>query len=324
MIKVLFVYSNRKGKGISPFIESQLISLVHTGCVNMKTYCIIKGEIIGYLQSIVLLNRFINKENIDIIHAHYNLCGIVAKIASIGKKTKVVVSFMGDDLYGTYNRKNKLTFNGKLNIILAKIFIPFYDGIIVKSNRMLDLINTKYHAKLKVVPNGVDFEKFQPIDKKIARLELGLKEDQKYVLYLNNRNDPRKNYALFKEALKYVNNDFIELSPYPIPHDKVSLYINACDVFVQVSKLEGSSNLVKEAIACNSQIVVTDVGDAKELLQDVKGSFISSFDAKEIGNKIDLSLSNNCNTNSRERNSGLEINLIANRIIEFYQFILIK
>ena len=317
-MKVLFVSSSRKGRGMSPFVKSQMESLIHNGI--LVNYYLIEGRgFKNYLLSINKIRKIIKTDHFDLIHAHYNLCGIVSKLALMNRNEKLVVSLMGDDLYGTYDKGDNLTHKGRLNILLSKLFIPIYDGIIIKSARMLNFIHKKHQNKVRVIPNGVDFEKFKPMNKFEAKSTLGKSENRKLILFLNDVNDPRKNYSLFTESLHYIKQDVDVMTPYPVPDDLIPVYLNACDVFVHVSKLEGSSNLVKEAIACNCKMVVTDVGDAKELLANATCAFVTGFDAEEIGKRIETLLYADCESNTRELNSWLEINQIANQIILCYK-----
>lgn len=316
-MKVLFVSSSRKGKGISPFIKSQRDSLVKNG-VNITTFLMDGSGAINYFKSIFKIRKLLIKGDFDLIHAHYNLTAIIAFFAKTGLKKRIVVSLMGDDLYGTYSINNKLTFKGRINILLAKTFIPNYDYIIVKSKRMKGLVNSKFHNKLKVVPNGVDFKVFNPIDYDEARKKLNIERKPKVILFLNNVNDPRKNYELFKQSISLLKSKINTLVPYPVKQTEVPIYLSAADVLVHCSKMEGSSNLIKEAIACNCPIVSTDVGDAKENFEGIDGCYIADFSPDFFSDKIELALDMKTRTNGREKIGHLKLESVAETITHIY------
>ena len=93
-MRVLFVSSGNSVKGISPIIKNQGDSLVDMG-VDL-TYFTIKGKgFKGYSNSVFKLKKVLNKNEYDIIHAHYSLSAIVASFA--GAKP-LVVSLMGSDV----------------------------------------------------------------------------------------------------------------------------------------------------------------------------------------------------------------------------------
>lgn len=62
-----------------------------------------------------------------------------------------------------------------------------------------------------------------------------------------------------------------------IKHDEMPLYMNASDVLLLISLWEGSPNVVKEAMACDIEIVSTDIGDVKQILNGFAGCYVSQF-----------------------------------------------
>ena len=103
----------------------------------------------------------------DVIHAHYSLSGMVAALAGA---QPLVVSLMGSDVEGT-----------SFWHFIIKIFnVLFWKAIIVKSSRM------KRRLKIQnafVIPNGVDFDKFKPMDKEKCRNKVNF-NDKKHILFL--------------------------------------------------------------------------------------------------------------------------------------------
>jgi len=62
--------------------------------------------------------------------------------------------------------------------------------------------------------------------------------------------------------------------------------LNESSVFVLSSYNEGSPNVIKEAMACNIPVISTDVGDVKEIIHNVEGCYITSFNPEDLANKI--------------------------------------
>ena len=319
-MKILFVSSGNTKFGISPFVKSQGESLIKEG-VNVQ-YFKVKGKgYKAYFKAIKELRKTIRNQEFDIIHAHYTFCGLLTILAR--PKLPVVLSLMGDDAYGTPNNKGKTKISTYYSIILTFIIQPFFKKIIAKSAEIGTYVWQK--KKLNVVPNGVNLETFYSIDKSIARKNLGLINDTKYVLFLNNTRDTRKNFVLFKETIeKEKLENFELLTPYPITPDLVVQYLCASDLLVHVSWREGSPNLIKEAMACNMPIVSSDVGDVKDILHGTKGCFITEFSTKDLAKKINLGLNFKGRTNGRDNTKHLEQSVIAKKIINIYKKILIK
>ena len=319
-MRVLFVTSGNTKFGISPFIKSQGESIKKEG-VDVK-YLAVKGKgFKAYLKTVKELKKIVKKEEFDVIHAHYTFCGLVAILAR--PKLPIVLSLMGDDAYGTPNNKGKTKFTSYYSIILTYVIQPFLKQIIAKSEEIGNYV--WQNKKLNIVPNGVNLEAFYLIDKSEARKNLGLKNDTKYVLFLNNTKDTRKNFSLFKETIeKEELEDFELLTPYPVAPNLVVQYLCASDLLVHVSWREGSPNLIKEAMACNVPIVSSDVGDVKEVFKGTKGCFITEFSSKDLARKINLGLSFEKRTNGRENTKHLEQSVIAKKIVNIYNSILLK
>ena len=316
-MKVLFVSSGNSKYGIVSFIKSQGESLKANG-VELD-YFTIKGKgIKGYLSNIKPLRKCIKKGKFDIIHSHYTLCGWVSLLADV--RSKHVISFMGSDTYGEYDENGIRSLSSLYIVFLAKLLQIFVKAIIVKSQNLAEYVYAK--KKLNIVPNGVNFEKFYHIEIKQAREKLRLDQEKKYILFLSDPKNKRKNFKLLADAhnLKRKENTQI-LQPFPVDPGLVPFYINACDVLVQPSVQEGSSNLVKEAMACNCPIISTDSGDAVEVIGSTKNCFISKFESQDLAKKVEKVLKNPGTTDGREKIKHLEINEVAKKIIKIYESI---
>lgn len=312
-LKILFLCSGNVPGGIAPFIKSQGLSLEKKGAEI--DYFTIKGKgIRGYLKNAAVLKQYLKKNKYHIIHAHYALCGWVAVLAF--PHIPIAVSFMGCDVYGNVDKTGKRT--GYIEILSSKLLQPFVRSIIVKSKQMARHVYMK--KKLHIIPNGVDFDRFKPMDKTECRKLLKLPIDKKIVLFLGDPSDPRKNLPLAKEAVETLNDPEVRLlTPYPVPPDHVPLYLNVADAIILTSFLEGSPNVVKEAMACGRPIVATDVGDVAEILHNIPGCFITPFNPAETAVRLKKALDFNRPTGGRRAAAHLDERLIADRIMNIYE-----
>ncbi len=316
-MKVLFVASNRKGHGLSPFILNQKESLENF-IDTIDVFLISGAGLINYVKSIRILRARCKVTHYDIIHAHYGFCGIIALISFL--KRPIVVSFMGDDLFGTPDAKGKYSlisiFTAKTNKLISRL----YDSIIVKSQQ---LGSTLPKIPFHVIPNGVDYEKFYPYDKQKARQLLDLNQQKIIIVFASSVHIPRKNFKLAKDAITILQDEnIILLTLQNIPHQDVYLYFNAADLMLLLSFHEGSPNVIKEAMACNCPIVATDVGDIKEVMDGTKGCFICSFEPTDVARKIKQAIQFGQRTNGREVIKHLESIKIALQIIKVYESLL--
>jgi glycosyltransferase involved in cell wall biosynthesis len=321
-MKVLFVVSgNNQYYDVAPFIRSQGDSLAQEG-VEVTYFPIIGKGLFNYIKNILPLHKHLKQNPVDVIHAHYSLCGWVAVWASLGR-IPVVLSYMGDDLFGSHSGLNKRSFKSWVLVLLGKTVQPFVQAIICKSQKMVDAVARKSVTHL--IPNGVRLEQFK-IYEKGCRKELGLEKDKKYVLFLADPSDANKNVALVEAALDILNLPDVELLVrYKVSHDAVVKYLNSADVFVLCSFSEGSPNVVKEAMACNCPMVVTKAGDAAWVVGHTQGCYVSpSWKPEDFAKKLRLALQfaeKHGRTKGREQllALGLDAKSIALKVISIYE-----
>mgnify|MGYP000849535994 CR=1 FL=1 len=326
-MNILFVASQGSRKQISPIIQRQAESLL-SWAFNIKFFLIANG-LQNYLRSIWLLRKELNKDSsIDLIHAHYGLCGIVAFLANHGKHS-LIVSFMGDDIIGSVGKNNKYTLMSKciskLNIFFAR---NLYDYSIVKSSQMHSKIGQNY--KCTTIPNGVDINFFKEKPKNIARDKLGLRQNLFYVIFVSNPSRIEKNYKLAVSSVNSLGRlDIKLLAVYDIAKELLPYYYSAADFLLMTSYHEGSPNVIKEAMACNCPIVTTDVGDVRYILGNTDGCFIAEANPKDLHQKIIKALDyarakNRTQGRKRIMEIGLDSDSIVRRIIDVYSNVMEK
>ncbi len=304
-MKILFVSSGNSIFGISPIVKAQGESLIKAGA-EIEYYTVVGKGYKGYINNIFRLKKHLRSKSFDIVHSHFFLSSLVA---AFSKPKKLVVSLMGSDVY-----------NSKFWNYLIRRFSKKWNALIVKSEKMKDILGLE---NVNVIPNGVDTSLFYPVEKIGARKELGWNENKKYILFASHPERPEKNFQLANDAVAKLKIETELVTIKDIPQEKIVYYLNACDLLLMTSQYEGSPNIIKEAMACNCPIVSTDVGDVKWVIGETDGCYITSFDVKEVSEKIMQALSfaeNAGRTKGRGRiiELGLDSETIAKKIIDIY------
>ncbi|HAF30857.1 MAG TPA: glycosyl transferase group 1 [Bacteroidales bacterium] len=308
-MRLLFISSGNSDFGISPIILNQAES-IKPFVDDIKIFSIKGKGITGYLKNLITLKRFIRENNIDICHAHYSYSSYLASLVKI---KPLVVSLMGSDVH-----KNNLE---KVIIRFFNFFI--WDKCIVKSQKMKKNLGIR---KAEIVPNGVNMDKFIPLDKNIALQKTGWNPQKKHILFAADPKRFEKNYTLANESFKLIKNNDVELHDLQnIPNDKMVYYFNSCDVVLLTSFWEGSPNVIKEAMACNCPIVTTNVGDVNWILGKTPGCFIAEFQNEDVSNKLQEALLFNSKTSGRDhiKEIGVDSENIAKQLIRIYQDVLV-
>lgn len=270
-----------------------------------------KGKL-EYLKAISRLRKYLSKNQFDIIHCHHVLSAICLILSGYAKENKTIVSFQNDPV-------------NELGQIFFKFIKKYAKAIILKNNSpLIDNKNVYY------LPNGVNTNFFKQSDKKEAYIKLNLDLSKKYILFVSsNFIRKQKRYDRFQTTisiLKEKHHNLEELSLINTRRELIPFYFNAADIHLLTSDFEGSPNSVKEAMACNTSVVSTDVGNVKELLENVKGSFVSSSnDTKELARLVEIAL-NSKERNGREKIIQLELDIdsVAKKLIDIYKKVLIK
>ena len=266
-MKILFV-SSGNGGSISPIVKNQADSLKEFGTNLEIVYFLVKGKgIFGYLSNLLLLRQKIKVEKPDIIHAHYSYCGILSTLCFT--RRSIITSLMGSDVMTTSRTK-----------YVIKAFSYFsWKHTVVKTEKMRTTLGI---SNAIVIPNGVNFSKFYPIPKALARLKLGFNPEAKIILFASNPSRYEKNWALAKEAIENLGINVEVKFLVNIPNEDAKFYYNSADVVVLSSLWEGSPNVIKEAAACNRPIVATDVGDIKQNIGSIEGCYICKHNSEDL------------------------------------------
>ena len=289
------------------FVKEQGEALRELG-VNVF-YLAVKGKHAkGYLSSLPGLRKSIKDNHIDLIHAHYGLCGALAVMQ---RSVPVVI---------TFHNGETLTFKGKLISSLAAWFSKYNIFVAQHIHDKLFKVPKEY----SIIPCGIDLKQLPIVDKEDAIRSIGLQNDIPNILFGGSFSNARKNYPLAKEALALLPYDvnLIELKGYS--RKEVNLLLCGCDLFLMPTKSEGSPQVIKEALACNCPIVATGVADIPVLLSGVSQCYTTGFNPSEIAERIDCVLKCGERSNGREKVKSMNLDnpLVALRIKAIYEEIL--
>ena len=266
-MRVLIVCSGNSGQ-VSPFIAEQAQQIKKSG-TEILIFSIIGKGFLGYIKNLPKLKKSIRTFRPDIIHAHSGMSGL---LSGLQFKVPVVVTYHGSDV-------NNATLR-----IFTKISMLLTQKHIVVSEQMKQILRSK---SVRVIPCGVNQEVFYPKSLEKSRQELQWESGKIKVLFSSAFSNPVKNASLAIASIKALNEascELIELKNKS--REEVSIMMNAADVCLMTSFSEGSPQFIKEAMSCGAPIVSTLVGDVYELLNEIEGCFICSFDVNEISDKL--------------------------------------
>lgn len=220
----------------------------------------------------------------DLIHANY---GLTAPAALAQHHLPSVISLWGSDLLGRYGP-------------ICQFCAGHTDEVVVMTREMATVLDRPAH----VIPHGIDMETFQSKSTTSARKELGWDQEKRHVLFPYSADREIKDFPkaarVVATAQSTVDTD-IELHTISgVEHSRMSDYYNATDVLLLTSKREGSPNVLREALACNTPVVGTDVGDVAERLDGVSPSAVCQSET-ELNEAVAEILADPRSSNGRQK-----------------------
>lgn len=156
------------------------------------------------------------------------------------------------------------------------------------------------------VPNGVDVERFRPLERADARRRLGLDPERTAVLFSAVRlDDRRKGAALLEEALGRLEGLDFQLVTVGagdggppgtralglLDADRMPAAYAAADVFVLPTLAENLPNAVIESLACGTPVVSFGVGGIPDAVRHLETGYLAPLgDAAGLAEGIGLVL----------------------------------
>jgi L-malate glycosyltransferase len=256
-----------------------------------------------YIQYVSDLKKAIREFQPDILHAHYATSyGLIGALSGFHP---YIISVWGEDVYKFPNASG-------LHKSLLKYNLKKADEILSTSDVMRNETRKYTHKDIMVTPFGVDTKVFskKEVKKEKDTIYLGTikaiedKYGIKYIIeaaaMLKDRIGNKKLKVLligpgtkighYRNMVKEMGLEGIVELPGRIPFNEVSNYHNLFDVFLNVSidDSESFGVAVVEALACETPVVVTDVGGLKEVVEHGEyGIVVKKKNAVEIAEAVE-------------------------------------
>lgn len=247
--------------GLGSFVVSQVEGLRRTGEVELEVAPVqAGGRRWRYLVEPV--RAAVRRIDADIVHAHYGLAGPTA-LAAAGRRP-VVLTVHGRDCHHAVVRR-----------VTAAVARRAAATVAVSR----ELAALCPFPTADVVPTGVDVERFRHIPRAEARAALGLPADERFLLFAAHPERPEKRHDRAVQLAAAIP-DLRLREMYGRPHDEVPLWHNAADAVVITSEREGYGLACVEALACDTPVLSTPVGIAREVLPGLEGTLCAPFDVE--------------------------------------------
>jgi len=269
----------------------------------------------------------------DLIHSHYWMSGLAAETLSDAWGGIPIVHMfhtLGEMKNRVARSEDERAGEDRLNG--ERQVLRRADRIVVSTiaeSTQLRFLYRVDQRKLVVIPPGVDTSRFYPISSDEAKQFIGLKPQDRMVLFVG-RIEPLKGVDTLIQAMSCLDLKGLQLpvhlaiiggEPNAIPEDMsdemtrlqklcddlfmggmvvflgkrgqdtLPYYYSAAEVLVMPSLYESFGMVALEAMACGTPVIASEVGGLGYLVQDgVTGFTIPDSDPKELCDKLALLL----------------------------------
>ncbi|HZR63926.1 MAG TPA: glycosyltransferase family 4 protein [Terriglobales bacterium] len=176
--------------------------------------------------------------------------------------------------------------------------------------------------KVRVIGNGVDIDRFHPIDRQEARRQLGLQPEGFVIVAVGSLTE-HKGHALLISALAEISSVHTDLRLYilgegPLQVDleslitksgmknrvflaggkrneELNLWYNAADLSCLPSSREGWPNVLLESLACGTPVVASRVGGVPEVITSCEYGILVEPTVAELRKGIEAAIAHKWN-----------------------------
>ncbi|WP_053218143.1 glycosyltransferase [Virgibacillus senegalensis] len=257
-------------------------------------------------------------KNYQMIHAHYIFpSGFFGLWFKKRFGTKLIVTCHGGDL-------DKMAKKGKFFFQQTKRILQEADHVVAVGEALKQEMVERYQVnpgKVTVLNMGVDRNIFSPVPKVHAKRRLGLETNSFHLLYVGNLIEAKGLIELL-DAYRPLKQSFDQLELHligaakqpeflerikekidketiqgvtfhgPKAQQEVAVWMNAADIFVIPSHMEGFGLVALEAMACHTPVVGSDVGGLSHLLKDEAGILVEPRSHESLRNGLEKLISN--------------------------------
>lgn len=248
------------------------------------------------------VRKLTKEKDFDLIHAWTGFpCGVTARLTN----EPYIVTLRGGDVPGFDER---FSFAYPFITPLIRNIWQNAEAVIPNSTGLKELAKETSNVDMKVIPNGVDTEKFY------AKKEYELDSRELKLVTVCRLTEMKRVSDIIKAISAFENvkldvigtgsleSDLMELVKEKglesqvnflgyVDNDVLPQYLTDADIFVLASLNEGMSNSLLEGLSAGLPVITTDVGGSSELLDD-NGFLVEKKDPESIEDAIEKYLDN--------------------------------
>jgi len=265
------------------------------------------GSNFSYIRAFFNLTYKFLFEKYDVVHSHHAFCTLLC----LFNRSRLVYTVHEGEL----NNKKIRSALIKLAIRLAKSVVYVSQSEFSKSKKI----------KKYLLPCGVNHVEFAPAEDALEnKKKLGLPLDRSIILFPADPNRPEKNASILKQvekAAKDAGENWTFLYGGKIDKSDMPLYMQASDIVVSIGQYESDGMVIKEALACNTPVLATNVGNAELYVNNRNGILIEAQPKEAYRAISKILIDNESYRNGREHllQLGQDMECVSKNLNDIYR-----
>ncbi len=256
-------------------------------------------------------HRLVMESDVVHIHGALGFLDYESFFKAIGKEKKIVMTLHDENLFlgiSHYVREQLKDCDLELKYKSIKeqaLGSASRLGIVFLSKMMYDTFSGNpicHNHKVSIINNSVDYSRYLPVDRNLARKKLGIDPDMQVVCFCAyNIYDSRKGLDVLSKALMKINPNHrilaigknklsskkskyanvIDVGRVRTP-EQMSELMSAADCFCMPSYQEAFAQTPLEAMSCGLPLVVFPCSGTQEIINDITGIRCGDFTEDEL------------------------------------------
>jgi glycosyltransferase involved in cell wall biosynthesis len=322
ILAITNMYPSLKAPHLGIFVEQQITGLRKIG-LDVDVMIVERREkgMASYISLAGRTKSRIRAFQHSLVHVMYG--GVMANIVTREVTDRpTIVTFHGSDLLGEHLSGSVRRMLAGYGVCASWRAARRASRIVTVSTALRDALPKDVdRRKVRVIPCGIDLERFKPLDRRACQQTLGWDSNKFHILFPANGGDPVKRFHLAQAAVAVLRASRIKTEIHQlrgIENRDVPVWLNASDVLLLTSLHEGSPTIVKEALACDLPVVSVNVGDVSERLSGIAGCYLSSSTPEDLAAGLLTVYSGNRRVDGRLKMQALSLESIAVQLKNVY------
>jgi glycosyltransferase involved in cell wall biosynthesis len=319
LLTITNLWPDDEDPAYGPFIKRSVDGLDELGIDSDVLFIHGHHGVAAYLSAAVFVGILSVAKRYALVHAHGGETGLIARLYG---GAPVVTSYLGSDLLAPQEGGWRLRLSRRVRSGLLRQQARLLTATTTKTREMEAVLPRRARNRNRIIPDGIELDRFKPIDRDIARAYLGWSPDSRIVLFAGRPECAIKRVWLAQQAVALAGADLRDLQlviASGIDPDKMPYYYCAADCLLHTSVSEGSPNVIKEALACNLPIVATAAGDIDRLVAGARPGGVVEADARALAREVIACCREPVRSNGRSLTGNMSLQTAAAATLDLYQ-----